>query len=216
MSDHYDDEFDAPIAEAPPTAWQEETRRSSWPTVIGIIGIVIAILALLGSGCMMAMPALTGWMRSAFEDQPEVQKSIDQMLASMGSPGAMVVFAAINLVLAVFLLVGSIKLLKRRRAARSMLMMYAGLEAVRVIVNLVYSMKVQADALAAMSEGADTPQLQAEEMGQTVGLYIGGCFGLIMGLAMPIFLLIWFMRSPIKNEVAGWESDAGDAGHQYN
>ena len=51
----------------------------------------------------------------------------------------------------------------------------------------------------------------AQQMGagfQYAGLAIGMCFGITLGIGFPVFILLWFSRAKIKDEVAAWEAES--------
>jgi hypothetical protein len=60
---------------------------------------------------------------------------------------------------------------------------------------------VKSQAIAAELAQVGESQLAA---GLWIGLAIGGCFGLALGLAPQVFTLIWFSRRKIVEEVATW------------
>jgi hypothetical protein len=95
-------------------------KRSSWPTVLGIIGIILASLGILSSTCSFFLPAI---MESVVEQMGPEEKA--ELMGSLPSGAFLYVSLVISLVLAIVLLWGAIQLLKRRQAARGLLNMYA-------------------------------------------------------------------------------------------
>lgn len=209
MSDQYNDEFDAPVSEAPPTTWQAEPTPSTWPTVIGVIGIVVSIIGLLMSTCTLAVPLGMPMLKKFAEGQPDLQKTIDQVAADTGPLAVLFVLILINMALCVYWLIGSIKLLKRRPSAIGMLRIYAVLEIVRVVLGTGWTVMNQMSVSAVQStEGVDATQAQAEQAMQTVQVISTVCIGLPLSLIIPVFMLIWFSRQVIKADVATWDGGA--------
>ena len=94
---------------------------------------------------------------------------------------------------AVLLLIAGISLLKRRPAGRSLHLVYAIAGAAIAVANaLIFTML--------FGEMSGMPDAMRFAM-------IGGGFGgACLGLAYPVFLLIWFLRGSVAREVRGWKA----------
>jgi hypothetical protein len=183
-----------------------EARSSRWPTVIGTIGIVLASLGLF-CGCMGYFgPALAQW---GVDMQTQQGQTPDPYaVASVQAQRNLFMFAAIvttaGMIVAVLQMVGSISLVRRRPSARSLMMVYAILAIVMACVGAGFQIMLN----------GETERLAAEQGAQApagfgaIGLIIGLSFGIVLGLGWPVFLLIWFSRRKIRDEVEQWGESA--------
>jgi hypothetical protein len=182
-----------PLA-APPTragAIPIEPPRSTWPTVLGIIAIVLAVLgllSLLGQAVMLVVPHPPAASQPAYPEPPAVVKAIVTPM-----------WAALS----VLLLVGGIGVANRRRWSARALVGWAIGDVVLTLVGLGGTL---------MSMPAVQQQMSQQNAGMPpgfggvfmVGLMVAMCFGAAFGLVPPVFALVWFGRRKIKDEVAGW------------
>ena len=173
-------------------------RSSSWPMVIGVIAIVIGVLGQIGG--IWGMVAVF-FMDSMMSMVPASQRA--EIVDSMkGTELLSVVCGILGIVLAVLLLVSGIGLTKRRPWSPKMCKVWAVLKMLLVVFTTVSGVMVQRSSFEAMSQQSNAPGFQ---QGMFIGMLIGTCFGLLWGWALPVFMLIWFSRSKIKEEVADWE-----------
>jgi len=193
--------FDTPMT--PPTSGEMliEERPTKWPTVIGVIGIVLASLGLL-CGCVgyFQLP-LQRWGAKMQEQsgQPIVLTEVQIKVAEQFHIATLVLLT-IGMLLTLWLLIGSIKLVRRRRSARPNLIGWAMASILMLALNLglQYLMfQAPVDELTRRGETQFVNQLW-------IGVAIGGCFGIAFGLALQVFTLIWFSRAKIKAEVEQW------------
>ncbi|MFW6058903.1 MAG: hypothetical protein ACODAQ_01900 [Phycisphaeraceae bacterium] len=205
MSDSGDSsqaELSAIEPSAPPTvrgAQAGARRPSRWPTVLGIISIVLGALGLLGLIWQMAMPFV-----------------MEPFLNSLGPPGTaqtqelavqrhplMLASNVFQFVLAAILLAVGVLLIRRRALARRLGLTWAWLDIVAVVLGLTINYVLQqAHWAEQQAAGSATPGMQNFEQ---VGLIIGSLVGLVFGCALPVFMLIWLSRAKVKAEVVEWD-----------
>ena len=79
----------------------------------------------------------------------------------------------------------------------------AGLKMLFVAVSTLFGYMIQKQAMqTAMQQSSTMPAMTA---GVTQGTAaFGVCLGLVWGWAFPVFMLIWFGRGRIKEDVAEW------------
>ncbi len=94
-----------------------------------------------------------------------------------------------GILLSFVLLAAGIQTLRRRPAGRTLHLMWAGLGLAIAVVNVVVAV---------------VGLLPAVEQDVAIGAAGGMCCGMVIGLAYPIFLLIWFMRKSVVAEVERW------------
>ena len=180
-----------------------EAPLSKWPTVIGIIGIVLASLGLF-CGCVgyfqiplqkwgARMAAQSGMSDPMMEAQIKVAEQFQII---------MLILLTIGMILTIWLLAGSIKLVRRRASARNHLIGWAMASLFVLAINIALQVLMfQATVNELTQAGASdrVPELW-------FGAMVGGFFMIIFGLAFQTFILIWFSRSKIKAEMQGWRS----------
>jgi len=169
----------APPTQASPVFSTEPP--SKWPVVVGVIAIVLSALGLFGGVCGLAMLSLA---------KPFMQKMPNMPADVMEITPALIGMTAVNLGLSVILLAVGIGLLKRRAWSVRLGKVWAVVNIIAVIVNIIV-----APRMATAQSGN-----QAEAVGASVGMFCGAIFS----LAFPVFLLIWLFRARIKQEVASW------------
>ena len=100
----------------------------------------------------------------------------------------------VGIVLAVLLLVAGIYLLKRIRTARGLYVIYAGASLVLAAVDLVLTIAVV------------IPSLQESGLPEAgvIGGIVAGVIGVAIRMAWPVFLLVWFSRRKIRQQIQQW------------
>ncbi len=77
-----------------------------------------------------------------------------------------------------------------------------------VVVNAIVGVLIQQEFLQEMQ--AQDPNLAVIGTTAMQGFAaVGVVFALLWGLALPVFMLIWFARRTIKEQVAQWEGGPG-------
>lgn len=195
-------------AAAPPTTQGDFVPvkpPESWPTVIGVISIIFGSLGVLSGACGGAFLLLSGPLVSMI---PEAQASEMEVQLSSGLPypvlqgGVML----LEFVISVMMLVGGIMLLRRKRSARGLLVGTAWLDLLSNTVGAVVGFLVMQAQMKSMQENAE----MAQQMPAGIGALVQGAGGVMvfvqwLFLAIwPVFVLIWFSRSKIRESVEAW------------
>ncbi len=153
--------------------------RPVWPKVLGIISVCLAGLAL------MSLPmnaATSAYMGEVYKFFPPWYKNAMTWLSVIGIP----FFIAE--------LVGGILLLKQRPAARWLLMIYCAWGILAAIANTIILFNIDTSLM---------PEIQA------ASFKMSKVFAVPLGLAYPVFLIVWFSRSRIRREVKSWKAARG-------
>ena len=210
-------------------------KRTVWPTVIGIISIVVASLWILGGACGTIGSLLGSTLAPQFDSFAPGAMTITPPLPTSapatGRPTAPAagttesfgdvmrtaylwqsINSLLSLAVAILLLIAGIHLLRRRRSARMLHLIYVGLETVSVVVGCVITWHVQEMTMgsftrAAMDNG-DAPVQLTQFMGSCMQVArVGGIlWQIVIGMAYPVFLLVWFLRPAARREVEGWNA----------
>jgi hypothetical protein len=167
-----------------------EPPRSKWPTVLGIIAIVLAVLgllSLLGQVLVLLVPHPPSASQPAVLEPPAAVKAIITPL-----------WAAVS----VLLLVGGIALVNRRRWSARALVGWAIGDLLLTLVGFG-GMLLNTPASQQMSQQNAAMPPGYGGVG-TMFFMTMMCFGTAIGLTPPIFALVWFGRKKIRDEVARW------------
>jgi hypothetical protein len=187
-------------AQRPPTtAPSVEPARAAWPIVLGVIGVIYASLGLLGGCCSVAwpaiMPAYISFMRDLAKNSPTMsQADVDALINSMPPAGWSILGGVIGLALAILLMTGSIKLLKRQASGVRLCTTWS-------VISLIWSpigMAVAFYYQTGMLKDLDNPGV--------IGGIVGGVIGLVVNLALPVLMLVWFRRAASQVEIARWST----------
>ena len=178
-----------------------EEPLTKWPKVIGIIGIVLASLGLVcGCAGYFAVP-LQRW---GMQMQAQSGQSNPVAEAQVKIAGQFMVVTnvllTLGMVLTIWLLVSSISLLRRRRKSRVMLIAWAMLSILSLAINIALQILMFQATFAELARLGESQR--AAEL--WIGVAIGGFFAIVFGLALQVFVLIWFSRKKIVAEVSQW------------
>jgi hypothetical protein len=192
IGDPFERQGNSPVA--PPTRASPISigrTQGKWPTVLGIIAIVLALLALLS----FAGQLLTRFVpRPAGASQP----------AAIAPPQAWTAIAsALGVILALLLLIGGIGLVRRSRWSARVLTVWA----LGALVLAVVGLTVTGLNLSAIEDEMrrQNPSMPPVASGVMHAVLLGSlCFGTLLSLVPPVFTLIWFGRGSVKAEVAAW------------
>jgi len=176
-------------------------KASVWPMVIGVIAIVVASLGLAGSCCGMFSPFISGFFIDMAADSGSAPPEQIAMMRASQPPVVWMLFASlIGLGLSVLLLLGGIAIARRRANGATLCKVWSWINspwaAIAFIIGAYFQLIVPQDS---------------QQMGsafQYLGLAFGACITLVVGIAFPLFMLIWFAKATIKDEIAAWEAES--------
>jgi hypothetical protein len=185
---------------APPTqpgAIPEPARGSVWPTVIGVIAIVLGVFSAIGALWGMVSPHIMGAFVSRMPGQSAsaMQGFLDRFFVWM------IVSQVITLLLAVWLLIGGVAMTVRRTWAANACRGWAVAKGLFVVVQQYFVIQIVEYQFQAMKMSG-APAMAGNL--QTITTVSSVVFGLLWGLALPVFMLIWFSRRRIKQEMRSW------------
>lgn len=211
-----------PQMAVPPTLPGSVGARQSgavWPTVVGVIALVLGILAALGGLCGI-FSAL--FIRVVFK-LIGLEEELSQDPSLMHLDAWAIPLAVLNvagLLVASVLIYAAVLTLRRRRTAGAWMNRWSWSKIVLVVVMAAATYMMQTEQMEAVAAAA---QANASGSGTSgvAGTSGGGppavltmmtttmpvlsfFFSVAWGWGLPIFMLIWFGRSKIKQEVAGW------------
>lgn len=177
-----------------PVAYAYGVVPSKWPTAVGVISIIYAGLILLSTS-INALGRV--WPGGTTRD----------MMAAMPSwyVASQAATTVLQTALAVLLLVGGILLLRRRPASRGLHLAWAWGAAALTVLGFAIALwmmpVMERELQRAMPPGTGSVAAGAIATG---AMWLGVIGGFVIGLVYPIFVLAWFYRGRIRQEVALW------------
>lgn len=202
-----------PLPAAPPTMPGVLTipdRPATWPSVVGIICIVLGALGVLGgmwgiaSNVMVLLGTMPVQAMGAGPAEPDLVPKIESMMPVIIA-GEVFKFA-----LGVALIVVGWMINSRRAAARPAAIWWSLAKIVVTIIGTAFAAWMQyvimTEVTRAVTDDPNAPpQMQGVMTGVlAVTLALTILWGLAWGCMLPAFLLIWFSRAKVKGQVARW------------
>lgn len=179
-------------------------RPANWPVVIGTIAIVFGsggiLIGLWGAAAPLGM-RLFEWAMAQSQPSAVVELQVDAMQAWL--PWT-VVSSLVAVAIAILLLLGGIRLTKRRCSSMRLLKFWAVMKIPVVVIVTIAGIFVEERQFEIMSQTSGGIPMPLGGGFFDLMIVVGLVFGLAWGWALPVFLLIWLTRGKIKNEVAGW------------
>ena len=160
-------------------AYAVQTKKIIWPTVIGSISLVLVGLRLLDV-LFSAIWGSRGGMRAGAELLGKLPSWYQQFT---------VFGTVIGPLFTVLLLIAAIQLLRRHKASGGLYIVYAWLAVVLSTLGLCASVM----AFSQLQSQVDSIML------------VSMAAGWLIGMAFPVFLLVWFRRDKVREQIAEWK-----------
>jgi hypothetical protein len=141
--------------------------------------------------------SLTGLAGVNFSASPD--PAMNKWAQQLRPPPAISLAGA--LVAAILLLAG-IMLVKRRRIARRLFLVYAAIDFVTVCFSSYWTFGRMSEFPMPASMPANLPPGAANVM--NASMRVATIFGFVLVLAICTFVVIWFLRPKIKQEISRW------------
>jgi hypothetical protein len=193
--------FPPPTPAMPPTARASAPHapsRSTWPIVLGVIAIVFGALGMLKGIWGLLTPLFMDAMADMMPDESAAPFEVMEKWASY--------FAAMytaTILAAGVLLAAGIGLVKRLQWGVTAVWLWVFVRIVVAVGEAVLGSQAQHEQLTAMAQ--QDPSLQGMGSDFASGMAaLTLVVTLLWGCALPVFMLIWFLRKKIKAEVTGW------------
>lgn len=197
----------------------DERPKSQWPSVVGIIGIVLASLGLLTNACgaiYAAIVLISGKVlmgpAGPGAGGAEIEKLVEASTMRHAPLNAAVALA--GLAASVWLLIGSIMLTKRSPRA-AMLRWWSLLAIAFVLVATITQAMQQSELMSVMAAAAAKEAQAGSNASQAARAtsMMNALSGFVViltvlwgigRLVFPVFVLVWFSRGRIRDEMATW------------
>ncbi len=181
-----------------PASFQPAEEPSRWPRTLGIIAITFGILGALGGLCGIASTLGSSYMQQLApgggEGMPPPVSA--KMMA------VTVVIQTVGVPVAIMLLVGGLRLRKRARKCAGLLAAWAVTKFFVVAAGSFLAYFTIKNQFAAMTVTKGAPSF-SPEMVEWMAWGVAG-LAFLWGIALPVFIVIWFSRRVIRDEVQSW------------
>ena len=117
--------------------------------------------------------------------------------------GWMIANSVLTTLVAILLIVGGAKLIKRQAQCRMMLLSWAALKILLAVIGSVVGYFSLQDQMAAVEKSGAASPAMSQSATQLMGLFSMG-FGFLWAIAGAVFIIIWFKREKIRSEVSSW------------
>ena len=195
--------MDNPAPSLPPE--MPTADQVTWPRVLGIICIVFGA----GAAIVTVVSTIGQKTMAKFSQRQMEMTGVDpaayEALMEQYSGKLMAAGVATGLV-ALLLALGGVLLLLRKRKSSTALKTWAGLKIALVLITIPLNASFQkANTELAFSGALAGEGAELAAAGARIGLVVGIAFGVLWGGALPAFILVWFSRKKIKEQVAFWD-----------
>lgn len=198
--------MDTPDTPTPPPVdpAQIPVKGKTWPKTLGIITIIFGSLGFLGALTGPLFIPITKNSMQPFVEQGADADAVEQYMADLTSLSW--TGAGIGTLLGSLLLVGGILLVRRKRTASALLQAWAVLKILGGGYIQFRNLALQKTQMSIMFSGKEFAGEGAEIAGSitSVATTVGLVFGLLWLAALPVFLIIWFNRARVKEDMEAW------------
>lgn len=180
--------------ESPPYAGPKSNPSAAgWPRVVGTIGIVLGVLIFLDQLDDLWL-GLT-WTEEHWRRFLSAEMAAF-MAAALRPTGWQLASTVIQVALGIMLVVGSIRLHRRRRSGVSLCRSWSWLAIAWVVIEIGWAIWLLS------RYGEAIPSMSA--VSWQAAAAFGVSLALVMLLAYPVFLLVWLARPDVKAEYVSW------------
>ncbi|MGH7132081.1 MAG: hypothetical protein ACREJO_09070 [Phycisphaerales bacterium] len=193
-------------------------QPSAWPKVVGIIGIVVSSMGLLTNVCGGIYYLVQGKFTSMMPQPPGGSPGAEMNQAILDATAKYtpvnVAIAAVGSLVAAACLYGSI--LTLRRSPACMMMRWWAIAAVIFIIGATIVQAIEqsemmgvmaAEMTKASAAGTAPGMAGAMNAMSGVAIVISALYG-IARLVWPTFVLVWFCRPKVRDEIESWRVPA--------
>ena len=182
---------------------------SSGLSILGIVGMVLGALGVM-TNLLCGVGATAAMMLVGDSIPAEMQTSLPDgpwMWAALG-------LNLVNGLVSVLLLTASIMIMRRKPSGAGLYQVWAIIRIVAVLasVPVTYAMQIaQFESMDAQATGG----MDMSSMATGIAIFTA-IWTLVWGTALPIFSLIWFRRTAVREEIAQWSLErSGDVETVY-
>lgn len=188
------------IGAAPPTMpGTLGPRRTTWPSVLGVITIVLGSLGILSGLWTAVSPLFADLFVGLVPGGQSGMESVASYAWLMVALGVMTMGRAGLEIMA------GVAVYRRRGGARRLVFAWAWVAIVLSFVGAIATYLMQMEQFRVMSEkGMPMPA----GLSGVIGVF-SAVIAVAWGCLFPVFALVWFSRRVIREEVRAWAAGAG-------
>jgi hypothetical protein len=168
-------------------------RDTRWPKALGIISIILGVLGILAGFIGASAGLIVKTLQAMVEDKGAVDwNAVSRAVTWLAR------ISLVSAILAVVLLVVGVGLVRRRAWAIPLGKTWAVLQIIVAILGTGMSHMIQRSIAEAIQQAGTTGRMPIGTSPAATA------WSLLWGCALPVFMLIWFARREIREEVAAW------------
>lgn len=194
------------MTEMPPS-FVPSVQTTQWPKTLGIISIVFGAFGAMVGFCGVIGSAALGPISEAIakfmpvnNSGPSPAETFEEMQKMQGW---IIFLNVLTVLIAILLIVGGAKLMKRQAQCRMMLLSWAALKILLAVIGSVLGYFSLQDTLAALEKSGVSNSPMSPVAIKLMNLFSMG-FGFLWAIAGAVFIIIWFKREKIRSEVSSW------------
>ena len=180
--------------------------QTRWPVVIGVVCIVFGSIGVLSSPMQFLSPIFTKMSFQMYIQQGTVtEEQVDDFINKWR--GFQLIFGLAFGFVSICMLLGGIFLAKRKKKGARVLQIWSVLFILYALTVPFFTSGMMTDQMA-LQMTAQSGDLDMEQFQTMMGIFVKVIMvvSVVFWIALPIFLLIWFKRSKIKNEMQTWDA----------
>ena len=185
------------IGTPPPSPADPKPTGTTWPDVMGIIAMILGAIGILSKMGTILYPVFRPFaLRVISRSTPP--GTIESFLGFLPDTMVVMISGLIEMALAVLLLIGGYLLKSRRRQGIQLLRIWAWISIPWAVLETGFASMMVRRILPSL------PHVGSWDWPVGGFVHVGIFFGLMVSLAVPIFILAWFGSRSISSETAGW------------
>ena len=197
-------------------------RNSSWPITFGIIAIVFGLFALVINAISIVTSTMMGNVYRTAATQGSSSGDTDEMISKIAdhyeqwSSASLIIGVGLTL-LAALLITAGILLLMRKPLGATLYTVWAYAKIVLGIGSSLVAYQLQSGQMQAMmasagsaGSGPGMPASASSAINIFTGVFV--FISILWLIALPITVLIWLNREPVKTDIASWRTTRSSDG----
>ncbi len=173
-----------------------------WPTVLGIIAIIMGSMGALQGVVALIMPLFADQFRKFGSMSGGGAVEFD-MFAGVDEYGAWLTLSSVlTMVVGLLLILGGAMLAKRKRIAGSVILTWAAVKIMLVVGSTLLGFLINRAQMESLTLSPNAPPQMMSMMDAMA--YVSIVLGLCWGWVLPIFMIAWFVRPTIRGEMSTW------------
>lgn len=190
----------APIQLHPPLSpGTVPQARTVWPTVLGVLAIIFGSL-----GFLQGILSLIGPLIVSHLPNMTAQSGFDPFAGMADWRGWLLIIALLTSLAGATLLIGGLLLLSRRAQSRNIILGWSVGKMLLAVFSSYVGYRIQQAQFASMAQSGNN--MAGMQSFMSIFGVVGVFIGVIWAWALPVFMIVWFVRRPVRLELRTWSA----------